>query len=150
MPQRRLADFDYSDPDVAFFVTIRAHPGKAPFTDARLAGQVVSSLEWLRANRGVKIYAYCLMPDHLHLLIRLGDTGHELGQIIGSLKSFTTKQCWKLGFRGILWQDHFHDHVLRCNEDASSIATYILENPVRKGLVESAELYEWSGTPDPM
>jgi putative transposase len=123
--QRRLPDFDYADPAAICFVTICAAPKTSPFTDERLAGEVVTSLNWLRANRGVKIYAYCLMPDHLHILMQLGDPQRPLGEIIAAMKTFTTSRSWKLGYRGALWQTRFYDHLLRSSDDAWSIAEYI-------------------------
>lgn len=149
-PQRRLTGFDYSDPDHVYFVTICALPGTSPFTDARLAEAVVSSLHWLRANRGIKIYAYCLMPDHLHLLLRLGPQGKTLGTILGAFKRFTTHESWQLGYKGRLWQPRFYDHIMRLSEDGQRMADYILANPGRKQLVTDPDEYPYSGTPDPM
>jgi REP element-mobilizing transposase RayT len=146
----RLAGFDYADPDHAHFLTICSRLNTAPFIDVRLAGEVVASLDWLRANRGLLLYAWCLMPDHLHLLLRPGDRQRPLGALIGALKSFTTRQSWGLGYRGALWQARFYDHIVRRSEDGKRIAQYILENPVRKGLVETVEAYPWSGMPDPL
>jgi REP element-mobilizing transposase RayT len=148
--RRRLPDFDYSNPNVVFFVTICALPDTSPFTDDRLAQAAVASLHWLRASRGMRIYAYCLVPDHLHLLLQLSPGSKVLGDLLGDMKKFTTRQFWTLGHRGYLWQDRFYDHVLRASEDASPIAEYILQNPVRKGLVGDAHLYRWSGLPDAM
>ena len=148
--QRRLPNFDYSDPDHAYFVTVCARHGTAPFTDARLATRVIDSLGWLRLNRAILLYAYCLMPDHLHLLLRLTSRQWNLGDIVGSFKKFSTKQSWALGFTGHLWQDRFYDHIVRKGEDGHQIAAYIEHNPVRKGLVAVATEYALSGFPDPM
>jgi REP element-mobilizing transposase RayT len=148
--RRRLAGFDYANPDVTYFVTIRAAHGISPFRDGRLAHEVASALHWLRANRGIQLYAYCLMPDHLHLLLRLGAGNQSLGVIIGVRKGYTTKQSRGLGYTGALWQTRFHDHILRKNEDARQIAEYIRQNPVRAGLVALPEEYPWGGFPDPM
>jgi REP element-mobilizing transposase RayT len=71
-PQHRLPGFDYATNEHAFFVTICAWPDTSPFEDPSLAQSVVASLDWLRSQRQVTIYAYCLMPDHLHLLLQLG------------------------------------------------------------------------------
>jgi len=146
----RLAGFDFADPDHAYFLTICSRYNTAPFTDARLAQEVVASLDWLRANRGLLLYAYCLMPDHLHLLLRPGDRQRHLGALMGAFKSFTTRQSWRLGYRGPLWQARYYDHIVRRSEDGTHIAQYILENPVRKGLVQEADAYPWSGMPDPL
>jgi REP element-mobilizing transposase RayT len=148
--QRRLRGFDYSDPDHAFFVTICALPGTSPFSDDRLARVVVDALQWLRVNQGAAIYAYCLMPDHLHLLLRLAPGGLTLGDILGAFKRFTTRQSWPLGYRGALWQTRYHDHILRWSEHGESVARYILANPSRKGLEGEDGAYPYSGCPDPM
>ncbi len=145
----RLAGFDYADPDHAYFVTVCAHHG-SPFTDPALAGEVVASLHRLRANRGLVLYAYALLPDHLHLLLQLPDRRYSLSAIMRAFKTYTTRQSWGLGYRGILWQARFHDHIVRRSEDGRRVAAYILENPVRTGLVERADGYSWSGMPDPL
>jgi putative transposase len=145
----RLPDFDYGDPDHVYFVTACAHHA-SPFTNDRLAREIVNSLEWLRANRSVTLYAYCLMPDHLHLMLRVGDRRYPLSEVMRAFKSFTTRQSWKLGYHGALWQARFHDHIVRKSEDGLKIAAYILDNPVRKGLVSDPDAYIWSGTPDPL
>jgi REP element-mobilizing transposase RayT len=87
------------------------------------------------------------MPDHLHLLAR---PGRSLGDVIRMLKTYTTRQVKELGRPGKLWQDDYYDHILRRREDSFGIARYILENPVRRGLVTTPEAYRWSGLPDPM
>jgi putative transposase len=148
--RRRLRDFDYKGTAATYFITICARHDTSPFLDSRLARVVVQSLEWLRSDRGVNIYAYCLMPDHLHILMRLGDEEQTLSGIIGAFKSFTTRESWKRGWRGELWQARFYDHVLRANEDVEQIGLYILQNPVRNGLVQEPDAYAWSGVLDPL
>jgi putative transposase len=147
---RRLLHYDYANPDHAYFVTVCARPGTAPFDDPQLAAVVLSALTWLRQERAVSLYAFCLMPDHLHLLLRLGSSQWTLGEIMHSLKGFTTRRSWELGWQGALWQSRFHDHILRRSEDGRAIAEYILQNPERKGLVREASEYPYSGLPDPM
>lgn len=148
--QRRLPAFDYADTNHALFLTIRAKPHTSPFTNPPLASDVIASLHWLRTNRAVRIYAYCLMPDHLHLLLRLGGGGKTAGTIIGTFNPYTTRQSWEYGNRGALWQPRFYDHVLRKAEDGERIIVCILQNPVRKGVVEEGEDYPYCGRPDPL
>jgi len=147
----RLAGFVYADPDHAYFLTICSRFNTTPFTDSRLAREVLGSLDWLRANRGLLLYAWCLMPDHLHLLLRPADRQRPLGALMGAFKNFTTRQSWGLDYQGQLWQARYYDHIVRRRDDGKRIAQYILENPVRKGLVEEVEAYPWSGSmPDPL
>jgi REP element-mobilizing transposase RayT len=96
------------------------------------------------------VYAYCLVPDQIHILLSLPVAGSPLGTIVGAFKRYTTKLSWGFGLSGALWQHRFHDRVLRGNEDARTVAEYILANPVRKGLIGSPEEYKWNGTPDAM
>ena len=145
----RLPGFDYASPHHAYFVTACARDGD-PFADPRLAQQIVDSLHWLHHERALLVYAYTLMPDHLHLLAGLQTSDRTLGQLLGAFKSFTTRQSWRLGYRGALWQPRFYDHIVDRAPDGRSIAGYILENPVRRGLIASGDEYPWSGRPDPL
>jgi putative transposase len=149
-PHRRLRDFDYSDPTQVYFVTTCARKNTAPFVDERLARVVIDALLWLRSERGVRLYAYCLMPDHLHVLLQLGSSNRPLGSALGSGKKFSTQASWEMGYDGQLWQSRFYDHVMRTHEDGKRMARYILDNPVRRGLVGEAERFPFSGAPDPL
>jgi putative transposase len=55
-----------------------------------------------------------------------------------------------VGRQGKLWQPRYFDHIVRAEEDLRAIAEYILNNPVRKGLVERAENWPWSGHMNPL
>jgi putative transposase len=73
-----------------------------------------------------------LMPDHLHALIAV-DGDASLSKIIADFKRATAK------FGGILWQRNFFDHRLRHDESLEEKAAYIMNNPVRAGLVQNQE-----------
>jgi putative transposase len=66
------------------------------------------------------------------------------------MKSFTTRQSWAVGQQGQLWQGRFYDRVMRRSDDVRAIAQYILQNPVRGGLVDEPAAYPWSGMLDPL
>lgn len=149
-PIRRLQDFDYSDPSHVYFVTTCARNHTTPFVDEGLARVVLDTLTWVRSERGVRLYAHCLMPDHLHMLLQLGSAEWSLGSVVGSVKRFTTRASWQMGYVGPLWQARFYDHVMRTHEDGKRMAGYILSNPVRAGLVTEAGLYPFSGILDPL
>ena len=94
----------------------------------------------------IPLFAYCLMPDHLHLLI--GPTKSKgIVDIVRDLKSQIGFHAKKKGYGRPLWQKSFYDHFLRKEESVQSTVSYILNNPVRKGMVNEWRDYPYSGSP---
>jgi REP element-mobilizing transposase RayT len=54
--------------------------------------------------------------------------------------------AWKSRTKVHLWQTGFHDRVLREEDDTRAVVRYLLNNPVRAGLVQNAADYGWSGS----
>lgn len=73
-----------------------------------------------------------IMPDHLHALIQPGPTT-DLNQSVKNLKSFLKRK------HQLPWQDGWFDHRIRNSESYRQKFEYILNNPVRKGLVKKWE-----------
>jgi len=146
----RLAEVSYSSPETVYFATLCARDKKDVFLHEGLAGVVVESLIWCRENGRFRIYAYCLMPDHLHMAVSPYDYCPCLSDSIGAFKSHTTRESWRLGFSGQLWQRSWYDHIARRGEDIGAICAYILQNPVRKGLISENDEWPHSGMPDPL
>ena len=79
---------------------------------------------------------FLIMPDHVHGLVAV--PGHEvLRKVVGQWKTYTAKAT------GIAWQQDFFDHRPRHARALDEKAKYILENPVRKGLVKDVEEWPW-------
>ena len=142
----RLKDFDYSNPDMVYFVTICSKHS----INNELADRIINSLSKIRQRKGIRIYCYCLMPDHLHLALSPSSDSGTVSTILQGLKSFTTQIAWGYGIKGKLWQRSFYDHIARKDEDLIKICQYILDNPVRKGLVVSANQWKYAGMWDPL
>jgi putative transposase len=89
--------------------------------------------------------AYCLMPNHLHLVIKLERSGASLYKIMQSFKTYTARACNKiLNRNGAFWQHESNDHVVRNGKELEKIISYALNNPVKAGLVDSQEKWKWS------
>jgi len=84
------------------------------------------------------------MPDHVHLFVR-GSQGFTLGSWVGQLKQPLAKAARLSRAKTQLWEEGFFDHVLRSNESYSQKWNYVRENPVRAGLVKSAEDWPYQG-----
>jgi putative transposase len=154
----RLADHDHADPSYGYLITLRAQVKAVatgspvgpmrPFTSCPpLAEQAVESLAFYRRQGKWLLFAYCLMPDHLHLLAT-PQGGADLSRILGQYERYVTRTAWTHGVVGALWQRSYHDHVLRKQEAAAEVVAYIVNNPVRAGLVAQWEEWPWCGMPD--
>ncbi len=90
-----------------------------------------------------------VMPDHVHLVINpLVDHKRscywsvgELTQVIKGYSAYVINR--ELGSKGKLWQTESFDHVLRRSDSLIQKVDYILQNPVRKGLVARSSEYPW-------
>src|SRR5580765_45318 len=81
-----------------------------------------------------------IMPDHIHLFVR-GDRSFTLSSWIGGLKRAISVAV-KLPR---LWQPGFFDHILRSDESYAEKWNYVRANPVRAGLVETADDWPYKG-----
>lgn len=103
-------------------------------------------IELLRERKGkagVEVWAYCLMPNHVHV-VAVPERKESLGRLFGVIHHV---YAWQVNadnnWRGHLWQERFHSCVMN---DAHLFAAvrYIELNPVRAGLCAQAEDWRWS------
>jgi len=141
----RLDPEIYRTPDLPCFVTIATKGKQAIFSERNLAENFVALLRAACKENGVPLYAYCVMPDHAHLLLS-GSKTKGIIEFVGEIKSRSTKLAWQHGYRGTIWQRSFYDHFLRRDEDCMLVAKYIIGNPVREGIVERWEDCPFSGS----
>jgi putative transposase len=94
--------------------------------------------------RGMQIWAYCLMDNHVHLLVVPG-TEQALARGIGLTNQVYTQYLnRKLSQSGRIWQNRFFSCVVENEQSLWAVARYIECNPVKAGMVEQAEGYFWS------
>ncbi len=102
-----------------------------------------------QAEHGIAIGKYVIMPDHIHLFIRLAPE-FKLGATVGFLKKSLSKALNKNGHDLPHWQPTFFDHLVRSASSYSEKWNYVYQNPVRAGLVESPENWPYSGQVVPL
>jgi putative transposase len=147
-PQRkqiRIAHDAYHTAGAICSITIVTNARRAAFQELLLTDACVQLLADHAGRIGVPIYAYCFMPDHLHLLLSASERT-SLFRFVGAYKSLSTRLAWQHGHHGRLWQDRFFDHFLRREEDVEHVIQYILNNPVRAGLVGEWLDYPFCGS----
>lgn len=142
----RLKDFDYSQSYFVYFLTICTYSKNNYFeNNSSLAESVIDNLKNYIAKFNYNLMVYCLMPNHLHFLVQANDGAGDLKDLIRDFKKFSTKSFWELGNSNKLWQRGYFEHILRKFEYINKIAFYMLNNPVRKQLVEKWEDYPYCG-----
>ena len=139
----------YAIPDCFFFFTICADE-RIPSFSGIISDIIIESIIYRHESNLWKLHCYCLMPDHLHIVIsHINSNKPEMVKgilsIIASFKSYTTKLWWEYGGKGSLWQKSSYDKVIDNMEEADKLILYVLNNPVRKGIVDCWEDYEYSG-----
>jgi len=121
------------------------HARRALFVEAVPVARAHAEILRTAAEDQFAVLAYCFMPDHLHLVV-------EGTSPTSDLRRFTkvSKQRVDYVFRTQLeirstWQEGYYDRVLRSDQATEVVIRYVLENPVRAGLVTRAEDYPYSG-----
>ena len=130
---RHLRKGRYSQPGHYYFLTTLVAGRRPIFADKDNAAIVLNSIRWLRSADRFFVDAAVVMPDHLHFVGELGES--SLSQVMHSLKSFSARQLVAADIAPPVWQDGYHDHGLRNDEDYRLKVRYVLQNPVRAGLV---------------
>ena len=93
-------------------------------------------------EHNVAVGRYVLMPDHLHLFVK-GGPDFMLPRWVGGLKRAIAVELTCRS--GKLWQPGFFDHILRSDESYAQKWEYVLQNPVRAGLVKNPEDWPYHG-----
>ena len=144
MPRpQHLRGFDYSG-RYRYYLTLCTHDRARYFVDARHVALVCEQFRRAASEHPFAVIAYCFMPDHVHLLIEALRDDADAARFVHQAKQRSGYAFSKQ--RGSpLWQPSFYDHILRGTEATLSVVRYILENPVRAGLVAAPEDYPFSG-----
>ena len=129
----------------AYFITCNTKDGRKVFLSKEIVDTNLKVLKETGEKNGFEVIIYCFMPDHLHILT----VGNEsISNLITFIKRY--KQISGFAYKketGLnLWQKSYYDHILRKEESISEIARYIIENPVRKGIVNNVRDYPFSGS----
>ena len=128
----------------AYFVTTVVHEKRSIFADDKMCKILLVTLEYFKLILDYKIYAYCIMPDHLHLILQpVGK--YDLSYIMQMVKGSFSRKFNKMNdLTGQIWQKRFYDEGIRNAGMLMQKMEYIHNNPVRKNLVAAPDEYLYS------
>ena len=100
-------------------------------------------LKRITKKYGAKVHAYCLMTNHIHLLMETGEI--EIGKIMQKIAGDYAKTYNKrYGYRGHLFEDRYRSCLVKDDEYFLQTSRYIHLNPVKAHMSECPEHYKWS------
>jgi REP-associated tyrosine transposase len=146
--------------------------GRKSLNNNKVAAVVKEALHH-RDEKEYKLIAYTIMPNHLHIIFlpnkdvkqagyslkkengrgkrrtlptrQAGSSLYKVTEIMKSLKWYTAKEANKiLNRKGKFWQHESHDHVIRDEKELQRLVKYVLNNPVKGGLIDEPYSFEWS------
>ena len=142
---RRLPSFPYVGLH-RYFVTICTHTRRSVFVSGAVVATVEQRLRESAERHGFSPYAYCFMPDHVHVLLVAERENADLRACVRLFKQTSAFDVKRMSGGDCLWQQGYHERVVRSDEASMSVARYILENPVRAGLTRTFQDYPFSGS----
>lgn len=122
----------------------RGHNRQVVFAEPRDCERYLETLAEFKDVYGVKVYAYCLMTNHVHLLIA-PETVAGLAQLMKRLAGRQTRYHNVLeGRSGTLWESRYKSSPVDTDGYLLACSRYIELNPVRARMVAAPEAYRWS------
>jgi REP element-mobilizing transposase RayT len=111
---------------------------------AGIAEIIMERIEWMEKNTGWRIPSYVIMPTHIHCLMNGEKADRSLSKALQLLKGYTAKKANDhLKREGAFWSPESFDYWCRSSEKKESAKRYIRNNPVKAGLVKSADDWPW-------
>ncbi|MDR3571746.1 MAG: transposase [Candidatus Pacebacteria bacterium] len=140
-PNRNAEANAILSPVRTFFVTTKTVMNRRLLQSERNATLLIDVLRSLVAEKKFELHDFVIMPDHVHLLLTTGEgmTIEKAMQLIKGRFSFRLKK--EFGYLGEVWQREFSEVQVLGRESFEAHRAYIAENPVKAGLVRSADDY---------
>jgi REP element-mobilizing transposase RayT len=141
-PSRLDQVFSHYDPPL-YFVTFNTQ-SRRPLLARQEVFDVFVAYARKNVEAGRAVGRFVIMPDHIHLFVRIGSDS-RLNDFIRLLKQALTKELRRMNITGDIWQPGFFDRLLRHSESYSQKWSYVRQNPVRAGLVSTPDEWSWQG-----
>lgn len=135
-------------PNYPQHVVQRGHDRQAVFADAGDYRYYLNTLETFKQVYDVKVFGFCLMPNHVHLILQPGDAIAGLGQLMKRLAGRQTRRVNRQQSRsGTLWEGRYKSSPIDTDAYLLACCRSVEMNPVRAGMTDTPLDYPWSSYP---
>ncbi|MBX2991938.1 MAG: hypothetical protein KF749_12345 [Bacteroidetes bacterium] len=136
--------FDYKGMH-RYLITLPVYASKKVFTQQHIVVGVLNYLSDSAMKNHFDVYAYCLLPDQLVMIVRGKDEHADMKAFLREFRSSST-DALKAELGHPVWKKKYFERVLRKKEDTKLIAGTIFHMPVKAGLAKTAEEYPFQGS----
>jgi REP element-mobilizing transposase RayT len=120
-----------------------ANPNESYWLREKQVAEIVANEMKMHDEQWYTLWSYCIMPNHVHLLLTLFEKAPVLTKIMQNVKSYSAQKSNRiLGLSGQFWERESYDHVVRKDGEFERIVHYILQNPVKAKFVK-----DWADWP---
>lgn len=123
----------------------RGHNRASVFAEARDFHYYLANLQEWKAALGCRLYAYCLMTNHIHLIVDPGTHPEHLALLMKHVAARQTRFVNALeGRTGSLWEGRYKSSAIETERYLLACCRYVELNPVRSRMADAPEDYLWS------
>lgn len=140
----RLKGFSYIG-YYRYSLTFYTHFRSRVFVTADVVELVLLQILRAAGEEDFSVLAYCFMPDHVHLLVQGNSESSDGRRLLKAAKQYSG-YAYSQKYGQKLWQPWGFERVLRDDEASFAVARYVVENPVRAGLVKTVADYPFVGS----
>jgi len=132
-------------PNYPHHIIQRGHNRQAVFASHDDFSYYLDTLAEFKQTFACKVYAFCLMTNHVHLIIDPGEHPENLGKLMKRLAGRQTRyiNCLE-GRTGTLWEGRFRSSPIDTNAYLLACCRYVEMNPVMAGMCKAPSEYRWS------
>ena len=132
-------------PNYPHHIVQRGHNRSVVFAADHDFGFYLRTLAEWKVKLGCKLYAYCLMTNHVHLVVDPGDDPSNLALLMKRLAGRYTRHINRIERRtGTVWEGRYKSSPIDTEEYLLNCCRYVEFNPQRAGIVAAPHLYRWS------
>lgn len=132
-------------PDIPVHAVQRGHDRQPVFVEHEDYLYYLSNLVEAKETYGIRVYSYCLMTNHVHLLLCPGEQADAVSALMRVVAARQTRYVNRKESRtGTLWEGRFKASLVDSGQYFLACCRYIELNPVRAGIVSDPGKYAWS------
>jgi putative transposase len=137
-------DARLSYPGLVYHVVNRGNDRQVIFAESEDYRHYLNTIQRYKKKYRFQLFAYCLMTNHVHLLIKTSESG-SISRIMQSITvAHTRRYNFKYRRCGHVWQGRFHSPIVSEDSHMLTVMRYIEQNPLRARMVRGVADYPWS------